>query len=118
VKRVSALLLWFATADAARAHAMLERASPPVGSVGNPAPVELRLRFSEPIELAFSRVTVTGPSGAVELGATRTAAGGCVLIVRPAHPLGPGLYRVTWRAVSSDTHVTQGDYRFRVGPVR
>jgi methionine-rich copper-binding protein CopC len=31
-------------------------------------------------------------------------------------PLAPGRYRVAWRAVSVDTHVTAGDYAFDVGP--
>jgi methionine-rich copper-binding protein CopC len=31
-------------------------------------------------------------------------------------PLEPGLYRVIWRVLSIDTHVTEGDYTFRVAP--
>ncbi len=30
--------------------------------------------------------------------------------------LGAGMYKVVWRAVSVDTHVTQGDFTFRVEP--
>jgi methionine-rich copper-binding protein CopC len=30
--------------------------------------------------------------------------------------LAPGQYRVEWRVVSVDTHVTQGDFAFRVVP--
>jgi methionine-rich copper-binding protein CopC len=30
-------------------------------------------------------------------------------------PLGPGTYRVIWRVLSVDTHVTEGDFTFRVG---
>ena len=28
----------------------------------------------------------------------------------------PGVYTVRWRVVSVDTHATQGDFSFRVGP--
>ena len=32
----------------------------------------------------------------------------------PLNPLGPGTYRVKWRVLSVDTHVTEGDFIFRV----
>jgi hypothetical protein len=32
----------------------------------------------------------------------------------PLKPLGPGTYRVKWRVLSVDTHVTEGDFTFRV----
>jgi methionine-rich copper-binding protein CopC len=31
-------------------------------------------------------------------------------------PLTQGVYTVTWRAVSVDTHVTTGDFKFTVAP--
>jgi methionine-rich copper-binding protein CopC len=31
-------------------------------------------------------------------------------------PLAPGTYKVTWHAVSVDTHRTQGSYEFTVKP--
>jgi hypothetical protein len=30
-------------------------------------------------------------------------------------PLGPGSYKVHWRALSVDTHTTQGTFSFHVG---
>jgi copper resistance protein C len=30
--------------------------------------------------------------------------------------LAPGSYKVIWRVLSVDTHVTEGDYKFRVAP--
>ena len=30
--------------------------------------------------------------------------------------LGPGTYKVSWRVLSVDTHRTQGDFSFHVGP--
>jgi len=38
-----------------------------------------------------------------------------VLRVSVPH-LAPGSYRVVWRVLSVDTHVTEGDYRFEVVP--
>ena len=31
-------------------------------------------------------------------------------------PLSPGTYKVIWRVLSVDTHRTQGNFSFRVGP--
>jgi len=30
-------------------------------------------------------------------------------------PLPPGVYKVSWRVLSVDTHTTEGDFSFRVG---
>jgi methionine-rich copper-binding protein CopC len=31
-------------------------------------------------------------------------------------PLSPGTYRVVWRVLSVDTHVSEGDFTFDVAP--
>ena len=36
------------------------------------------------------------------------------LLQVPLKPLAPGTYRVKWRVLSVDTHVTEGDFIFRV----
>ncbi|HYA71564.1 MAG TPA: copper resistance protein CopC, partial [Roseiarcus sp.] len=39
-----------------------------------------------------------------------------VLIAKVVKTLPPGVYTVTWRAVSVDTHKTQGSFSFTVKP--
>jgi methionine-rich copper-binding protein CopC len=34
----------------------------------------------------------------------------------PLKALPPGSYKVMWRVLSVDTHRTQGDFSFRIGP--
>jgi methionine-rich copper-binding protein CopC len=34
----------------------------------------------------------------------------------PLKPLPPGTYKVIWRVLSVDTHRSQGNFTFRVGP--
>jgi methionine-rich copper-binding protein CopC len=34
----------------------------------------------------------------------------------PLKLLPPGTYKVMWRVLSVDTHRTQGDFTFRIGP--
>lgn len=113
---IAAVSLFLLATDA-NAHAHLLRTTPPVGGTVAP-PSELRLEFSEGVEPRFSGVKLTSANGAsVPLGPAKTEAGNAaVLIVPIGKPLPPGVYTVRWRAVSVDTHHTQGDFQFTVQP--
>ncbi len=105
--------LAFAT-SAAFAHAHLESSTPPVGGTVS-SPSEIRLVFSEGVEPKVTGLTLTGPSGAAALGAPSVEPGHQeVLIVPVKGTLAPGAYTVKWRAVSVDTHHTQGTFEFTV----
>lgn len=114
--KISASLAFALIASQAFAHAQLEKASPPVGGTVASAS-EIRLTFSEGVELKFTKVSVTGPGGAVPLGAAKTESGDqAVLIVPITKGLAAGVYKVHWQAVSVDTHHTQGTFEFTVKP--
>ena len=101
-------------ATQAFAHAQLEKSIPAVGSTVS-APSELRLDFSEGVEPKFSKVTLTGPSGAVPTGALAVEGSEKTELVVPlGKPLAPGAYKVQWRATSVDSHHTQGTFGFSV----
>jgi copper resistance protein C len=109
---LAALLLG---AGAAWGHAFLDRAEPRVGSTVKSAPVQVRLWFSERLEPAFSTLEIVNQSGdRVDLGPARVEAVSPTLLQVPLKPLGPGTYRVKWRVLSIDTHVTEGDFTFRI----
>jgi methionine-rich copper-binding protein CopC len=98
------------------AHAMLEEATPPVGSTVQTAPAAISLNFSEAVEPRFSKVAVTGADGAkADQADLHTSPGDAHTLVLDLKPLLPGTYFVTWHAVSVDTHKTQGTYHFTVG---
>jgi methionine-rich copper-binding protein CopC len=101
-------------APSAAAHATLEQASPRVGATIGTAPREIRLVFSEGVEPALCRVTLTGRDGrARALGTPHTAPGDRrTLIVEVSESLAPDAYKVAWRVVSVDSHTTQGDFSF------
>lgn len=112
--KIATSLAFAFAATSAFAHAQLESAAPGVGSTVS-SPSVIRLEFSEGVEPKFTGLTVTGPGGAAALGPTSTEAGHeNVLIVPVARPLSPGVYTVKWRAVSVDTHHTQGTFEFTV----
>ena len=104
-------------AGAAAAHAFLEQASPRVGSSISAAPAAVRLSFSEPVEPVFSTVIVSGPAGFAGSEPARAAEGDRRTLVAPLRrPMPPGRYVVRWRAVSVDSHITQGDFHFELKP--
>lgn len=100
------------SATSASAHAFLKRAQPSAGAVLPSAPRSIALAFTEKLEPAFSGVIVTDAAGH-EVAAAPVVIDGVSMVV-PLRPLGRGTYRVIWRAVSVDTHRTEGAYTFTV----
>jgi copper resistance protein C len=104
-------------AGAALAHSFLERADPRPGSTVKTAPTEVRLRFTERLEAAFSTVRVTDEKGRrVDRGEALMEPGAPRQLRVPLEPLGPGRYAVHWRVLSVDSHVVEGEFTFRVAP--
>jgi len=108
------LFFAFVTADAARAHAFLDHAEPRVGSKVTTAPTEVALFFSQNLEGAFSSIEVSDANGArVDQGKAKISASTMRVGVKP---LPPGTYKVRWQVLSKDTHATEGNFSFTVGP--
>jgi methionine-rich copper-binding protein CopC len=98
----------------AMAHAFLEKASPAAGENLRAGPAQVALHFSEPLEPAFSGVLVTDMDGR-NMNGGPLAVNGTEMDL-PLKKLPPGRYRVSWHAVSIDTHRTAGKYNFLVLP--
>jgi len=98
------------------AHAYLDHASPRVGNTVSQPPKEVSLWFSEKIEPAFSTIEVRNEQGALVSSGKAKVVGDHTQLRVPVKALSPGTYKVIWRVLSVDTHRTQGDFTFRVGP--
>jgi methionine-rich copper-binding protein CopC len=97
------------------AHAFLKDAEPAVGSTIQASPNEVRIRFTEDIEPAFSSIQVFDASGKeVDKHDVHLDRSDRALLHVSLPRLGAGIYKVLWRVVSVDTHVTNGNYTFRV----
>jgi copper resistance protein C len=108
-------LAMLSAASPAFAHAMLERANPPVGSDVTAAPHEIALTFTEGVEPLFSTIELRDASGSVVPTAKpQTDHGNNHKLVVELPSLGSGSYTVTWHATSVDTHKTEGSFRFTV----
>lgn len=108
------VLLPFAPAQPAAAHAELSSASPSDGAELSSAPGKVELRFNEPVNKRFGQIEVTGPDG------TKYADGELSVVGKTAtqqlKDLGAeGKYVVGWRVVSADGHPISGSYAFWLG---
>ena len=79
--RIPVSLAFALIATQSFAHAQLEKATPPVGGTVASAS-EIRLEFSEGVEPKFTKVSLTGPGGAVPLGAAKTESGNQAVLDR------------------------------------
>ena len=114
---VVTLAILLVGATVAGAHAFLERADPRVGSTVRASPVQVRLWFTERLEPAFSSVQVVNESGQrVDRGDSQVDPSAPKQLWISLSPLLPGTYKVIWRVLSVDTHVTEGSFTFRVAP--
>jgi methionine-rich copper-binding protein CopC len=92
---------------------MLDRASPLVGSTVASAPREVSLTFTQNLEAAFSSVEVTDGNGARVDQGKAVISGNTMRVGLKSLPA--GTYHVRWRALSVDTHKTEGSFTFSVG---
>ena len=115
---VVALLSVIAAVVRVEAHAFLIRAEPRVGSKVNKGPTEVRVQFSEMVQAAVSSIKVFDVTGKqVDKKDTHSdPANRAALCVSVIPALTPGTYKVIWRVTSADTHVTEGNFRFRIVP--
>ena len=117
VSRVFALLLMMVAIREVGAHAFLDHAAPAVGSAIRGSPAQVRLWFTQELEPAFSTVKVLDRSGTqVDKQDKQVDRANPALLQVSLPELAPGKYRVVWRALSVDTHVTEGDFTFDVVP--
>ena len=111
---LATLAVLAAVAVPAAAHTYLTTATPEAGANLSAAPAEIVMQFTGDLEPAFSSITVTDEKDHV-VNASASVADGKTM--RAAlKPLKPGRYRVTWVAVSIDTHRSEGKYNFLILP--
>ena len=108
---LAGLLVW---PGAASAHAFLQSAVPAVGSTVAQAPSQVVITFTEGVEPLFSSIAVQDASGAeVQTGGVHRAGDDTHLAIG-LKPLPPGIFKVTWHVTATDTHKTEGSFRFTV----
>ena len=106
-----------APSNAALAHAYPTHAEPAPGRTVAPPPTQVIMDFTEVLEPRFSRITVANAQQQrVDQGDVHAASDNPKRLIVGLKSLAPGKYKVTWHAVSLDTHSTDGTWVFTVGP--
>jgi methionine-rich copper-binding protein CopC len=97
------------------AHAFVDHAEPTVGRKIRSAPTQVKIWFTEKLEPALSKIQVFDGSGReVDKRDVKIDQSNAGLLTVSLLELKPGKYRVEWRAVSVDTHVTTGNFTFEL----
>ena len=96
-------------------HAFPVHSEPRVGWTVASSPPKVTIWFDGELEPAFSTITVYNlAKQQVDKGNSRvTGSDGTVLEVDLPN-LAAGRYRVFWKALSKDTHITEGDFTFTI----
>lgn len=98
-----------------QAHAFLDHSSPKVGSQIHGSPSEIRIWFTEELEGEFTTLQVVDASGTeVDKRDGKVDAKEKSVFSVSLPTLKPGKYKVIWKAVAVDTHVTHGNFVFEV----
>jgi methionine-rich copper-binding protein CopC len=108
-----ALACGLAAPPAVPAHAII-MASTPRHREEVAGPPRLVLRFNSRIEKHLSSTTLLGPDGRAVALAGREPDTPADTLAYPLPPLGPGAYRVKWRVLATDGHLTDGVLSFTV----
>ncbi len=95
------------------AHLAPTKSLPEAEAVLTAPPERVQVWFTQEPDPAVSRLTLEGPTGAVELGKT-TVATDKSLRAEVSGQVGPGSYTLKWRTAGDDGHVRRGDIAFRV----
>lgn len=136
--------LALSTVPGASAHAFLNASAPGADTTVTTAPREIKLTYSEPVEIRFStfklyRINAPAGGDAQALHAAAESLVAANLLKRGDEParrdagvanttrssadiavrvkdLEPGAYVLMWRVLSVDTHTTQGSFIFVYAP--
>jgi len=118
-------LLWLAavwlllSCVPALAHARLVQEEPADGTALTESPDRVELRFSEPVDAAFSPPEVHDSDGnRVDKDNARVDPDDARVLVVDLKELTEGSYTVQWRVTSIDGHVVEGSYGFAVTDAR
>lgn len=105
-------------AETASAHALPKMEDPPAGTAVAKPPTRIAITFSEAVDLHFSGIIVRNAQGQrVDRGDDKPDPHDAArLSVGLKHDLAAGTYSVTWHALDTDGHRTQGNYSFSVAP--
>lgn len=94
------------------AHMKLSKSMPAPNSTGA-KPAKIQIWYTQKPDQAVSRITLSGPSGAVKLGAVTVGADKSMSAAVEG-AMGDGAYTVSWQTAGDDGHLQKGEFSFTV----
>jgi putative copper export protein/methionine-rich copper-binding protein CopC len=118
LRLLTSVLMTVFVSTPAHAHAVLKSSLPAAGAHVGIAPRQLRLEFSESLELTFTTIVLRGQTGAVvALGPVQGASDSRrAVLVSVRGALAAGTYTVEWKSAGADGHPVQGKFEFTIAP--
>jgi copper transport protein len=111
-----AVALTLAWSSPASAHASLVDTEPAAQAELDEAPKQVAVRFNEAVGIPPNALRLFDSTGhQVDIGRPGHGGQGASTIAATVGRLRDGLYVVSWRAVSADSHPVQGAFTFQVG---
>ena len=111
---LAAGLLLLLLAGRAAAHSLLLESSPAAGATLVDPPPQISLRFNNRIEKKLSTIRVLDERGGARSATVLIADGPADRLTATLPSLTPGAWRVEWRVLSTDGHIVNGRFSFRV----
>ena len=93
------------------AHAKLEKTEPAAGATLSAVPPHVQMWFDEALDVKVSKISLTGPSGKVALGATHSM-GDKTLMADIKGNMPDGAYTVDFQTAGDDGHLQKGKFAF------
>ena len=110
-----ALTLALAIPSLALSHAFPTHSEPRVGWTIANSPPKVTIWFDGELEPAFSTIAVyNSAKQQVDKGNSHINSNDATVLEVDLPNLGPDTYRVYWKALAKDTHVTEGDFSFAI----
>jgi len=103
------------TASSAQAHGKIVASEPKAGAELRAGPRQIRLRFNETLERAFSKIVLVDASEVtIALPDITLDKSDPNVMIAEVPALKAGQYRVRWSVMTRDGHKTGGEFGFKV----
>jgi copper resistance protein C len=114
-----AVVVFLSAATHAWAQAFIDHAEPGIGSAVDTPPTDIKIWFTKELQQAFSQIELFNHHGKpIAQNRATVDADDPSLLRLPVPALAPGEYKVRWKVVSVDTHITVGSFSFAVRKAR
>ncbi len=113
---MAAVVLVLLLSAGTEAHSLLLESSPAAGATLSEGPPQISLRFNNRIEKRLSTLRVLDERGAPRPVTMLVGDGAADRLSATVPALTPGAWRVEWQVLSTDGHIVNGHFSFRVAP--